>query len=81
MTSYKVLFQQPAKKFIEENKKMGLKFYHAFLEIAYDKTDFLKYDVKKLQGQDNAFVIMIGQDRAFFSVYEKNIFVLGFDCK
>lgn len=79
MTFYKVLFQKSAKKFMLKNKKEGLKFYQAFLEIAEDKQNFSRYDIKKLRGHEDSFRLRIGKNRAIFKVVDEKIIIIVFD--
>ncbi|PIF04901.1 MAG: hypothetical protein CSA86_00185 [Arcobacter sp.] len=78
MTSYKVVFQKKALKFVEKNKKDGLKFYQAFVDISEDKNNIFKYDVKKLKIKDT-FRLRIGKYRAIFEIDDDKIIILVFD--
>ncbi len=79
MTSYKLIFQKPAKKFMLKHKKIGLKFYQAFIEIAEERNNFTRYDIKKLRNQDDSYRMRIGKYRAIFRVVEKEIVIIVFD--
>ncbi len=79
MTSYKLIFQKPAKKFILKHKKIGLKFYQAFIEVSENRSNFNKYDIKKLRNQEDGFRMRIGKYRAIFRVVEKEIVIIVFD--
>ncbi len=78
MISYKLIFKKTAKKFILKNKKEGLKFYQAFMEISKDKSNYSRYDVKKLRGQENSYRLRIGKNKAIFSVYDDKIIIIVF---
>ncbi len=78
MISYKIIFQKKALKFIEKNKKDGLKFYKAFIDISEDKNNIFKYDVKKLVNQ-NTFRLRLGKYRSIFEIDDDKIIILVFD--
>lgn len=77
--SYKIIIKKSAKKFIDKNKKEGLKFYKAFVELAKNKHNFIRYDIKKLKGKENIFRIRIGKNRAIFLVSDEEIIIIVFD--
>ena len=79
MTFYKLLFQKSAKKFMLKNKKEGLKFYQAFLEIAEDRQNFSKYDIKILRGYKNSYRLRIGKNRALFKIVNEKIVIIVID--
>ncbi len=79
MNSYKIKLKKSAKKFITENKREGLKFYNAFFQLAEDKSNFKKYDIKKIQGKEDAFRIRLGKYWAIFRVIEDEILILIID--
>ncbi len=79
MISYKLVIKKAAKKFMLKNKREGLKFYQAFMEISNDKSNCLRYDVKKLRGKENSYRLRIGKIRAIFSVFDDKLIIIIFD--
>ena len=49
MKSYKIIYKKKAEKFIMTNKIEGLKFFKAFQEIAENKENYKKYDIKRYE--------------------------------
>ncbi len=78
MTSYKIIFQKKALKFIEKHKKDGLKFYQVFCDISEDRNNIFKYDIKKLKAKDS-FRLRLGKYRAIFQIDDEKIVILVFD--
>lgn len=77
MKSYKVIYKKRAEKFILANKIEGLKFFKAFQEIAENKENYRKYDIKKFhRNNDYTFRLRIGSNRAIFEVYKDKIVIL-----
>lgn len=77
MKSYKVIYKKRAEKFILANKIEGLKFFKAFQEIAENKENYRKYDIKKFHcNNDYTFRLRIGGNRAIFEVYKNKIVIL-----
>ena len=77
MKSYKVIYKKRAEKFILANKIEGLKFFIAFQEIAENKENYRKYDIKKFHyDNDYTFRLRIGSNRAIFEVYKDKIVIL-----
>ena len=77
MKSYKVIYKKRAEKFILTNKIEGLKFFIAFQEIAENKENYRKYDIKKFHcDNDYTFRLRIGSNRAIFEVYKDKIVIL-----
>lgn len=77
MKSYKVIYKKRAEKFILANKIEGLKFFKAFQEIAENKENYRKYDIKKFHcNNDYTFRLRIGSNRAIFEVYKNKIVIL-----
>ncbi len=62
-----------------KHKKVGLKFYQAFIELSENRNNFTKYDIKKLQNQEDGYRMRIGKYRAIFRVVEKVIVIIVFD--
>ncbi len=79
MIYFKVIYNKKAEKFILKNKVEGLKFYKAFLEIAKDKKNYIKYDIKHLIGQKDKYRLRIGKNRAIFRIYDKEIIIYVID--
>ena len=73
--SYKVKYKKKAIKFIQSNKRVGLKFHKAFFEIAEDTDNLDLYDIKKMKGSKNAKRLRIGKYRALFTI-ENNILTI-----
>ncbi|WP_427169304.1 type II toxin-antitoxin system RelE/ParE family toxin [Fusobacterium nucleatum] len=77
MKSYKVIYKKRAEKFILANKIEGIKFYKAFREIAENKENYRKYDIKKFHcNNEYTFRLRIGSNRAIFEVYKDKIVIL-----
>ncbi len=77
MKSYKVIYKKRAEKFILVNKIEGIKFYKAFQEIAENKENYRKYDIKKFHcNNEYTFRLRIGSNRAIFEVYKDKIVIL-----
>lgn len=77
MKSYKVIYKKRAEKFILANKIEGLKFFKAFQEIAENKENYRKYDIKKFHcNNEYTFRLRIGSNRAIFEVYKNKIVIL-----
>ena len=77
MKSYKVIYKKSAEKFILANKIEVLKFFKAFQEIAENKENYRKYDIKKFHcDNDYTFRLRIGSNRAIFEVYKDKIVIL-----
>jgi mRNA interferase RelE/StbE len=72
---YKVKYKKKAIKFIQSNKKIGLKFHKVFSEIAEDKTNIDLYDVKNIKGFDQVKRLRIGKYRAIFTI-ENDILII-----
>ncbi|MGL5961841.1 MAG: type II toxin-antitoxin system RelE family toxin [Cetobacterium sp.] len=68
MTSYKVKYSKDSVKFMKNNKKVGLKFFAAFSEIAENNLNVNLYDVKNLKGYDSMKRLRIGKYRAIFEI-------------
>jgi len=73
--SYKVKYKKKAVKFIQSNKRVGLKFHKAFSEIAEDTDNLELYDIKKMKNIDNIKRLRIGKYRAIFTI-ENNILTI-----
>ena len=73
--SYKVKYKKKAIKFIQSNKKIGLKFHKVFSEIAQDTDNIDLYDIKKMKGLENTKRLRIGKYRAIFTI-ENNILTI-----
>lgn len=80
MTSYKLVFHKDAKKFMKQHKEIGLKFFKAFTELAENKDNFNKYQIKKLEGMKikDVFRLRIGDYRAIFRVIDEEIVIFVF---
>lgn len=79
MTSYKVKYSKDSVKFMKNNKKVGLKFFAAFSEIAENNLNVNLYDVKNLKGYDSMKRLRIGKYRAIFEIIENKIIILVLD--
>ena len=71
----KVIYSKKSKKFIEKNKKDGLKFFKAFDEISQDIENLKYYDVKSLKSKD-IFRLRIGKFRALFTKIDDELIIL-----
>lgn len=80
MTSYKLKFHKDAKKFMKQNKEIGLKFFKAFTELAEDKNNFFNYQIKKIEGMKvpNIYRLRIADYRAIFRVIDEEILIFVF---
>ncbi|MGL4902800.1 MAG: type II toxin-antitoxin system RelE family toxin [Cetobacterium sp.] len=83
MISYKVKYSKESVKFMKNNKKVGLKFFQAFSEIAENTSNINLYDIKNLKGYDSLKRLRIGKYRAIFEIIENQIviFVLDIDSR
>ena len=72
----KVIYSKKSKKFIEKNKKDGLKFFKAFDEISQDLENIKYYDIKNLKTKENIFRLRIGKFRALFSKRDDQLIIL-----
>lgn len=79
MRSYRVKYSKHSLKFIKDNKKVGLKFYQAFLEIAEDFNNINSYDIKNIKGHEPIKRLRIGKYRALFEIVEYEIIILVLD--
>ncbi len=79
MRFYKVIFHKNAEKFIKKNKKEGLKFYQAFFELAKDRRNYVKYDIKLLINRKDEYRLRIGKNRAIFKIYDEKIIIYVID--
>lgn len=80
MTSYKLIFHKDAKKFMKKHKGVGLKFFKAFTELAENRSNFAKYQIKKIEGMKvkDVFRLRIGDYRAIFRVIDEEIVIFVF---
>lgn len=77
---YIVKFKKEAQKFITKHKKEGIKFYKAFCEIAQDRYNFKKYDIKKYyDSEKNSFRLRIGKYRSTFQIIDEELVILVID--
>jgi len=67
-----VLFKSEAENFIKKNKKIGLKFFIAFKELA-ENSDLkvANYDIVIMKSKKNTFRLRIGKYRAIFIVEDE----------
>ena len=72
----KVIYSKKSKKFIEKNKKDGLKFFKAFDEISQDLENIKYYDIKNLKSKENIFRLRIGKIRALFMKQNNELIIL-----
>ena len=72
----KVIYSKKSKKFIEKNKKDGLKFFKAFDEISQDLENIKYYDIKNLKSKENIFRLRIGKFRALFMKQNNELIIL-----
>ena len=72
----KGIYSKKSKKFIEKNKKDGLKFFKAFDEISQDLENIKYYDIKNLKTKENIFRLRIGKFRALFSKRDDQLIML-----
>lgn len=81
MNSYKVKYSKPAEKFLKKNKGVGIGFFKAFEEIAWDRVNIQFYNVKKYYSKDydDMFRLRIGGYRAVFRVVDNELLVYVFD--
>ncbi|MBP6281845.1 MAG: type II toxin-antitoxin system RelE/ParE family toxin [Leptotrichiaceae bacterium] len=79
MTSYKVKYSKDSLKFMKDNKKAGLKFFQAFLEISENTENVSLYDVKNLKGYESLKRLRIGKYRAIFEIINNEIMILVLD--
>lgn len=51
MSFYKVKYSKSVEKFLKKNKAIGIRFFKAFEELAFNKANIQFYDVKKLHSK------------------------------
>ena len=71
-----MIYSKKSIKFIQKNKKDGLKFFKAFDEISHDVQNIKYFDVKNLKTKDNLFRLRIGKFRALFSMKDNELIIL-----
>ena len=80
MTSYKVTYQKRAEKWLKENKAYGIRFFKAFTDISQDiKSNFVKYDIKRLKDNTDFFRLRIGKYRAVFTIINDEFVIMVVD--
>ncbi len=78
--SFSEILRKATLDYIHREEELdGLKFYQAFIEIAEERNNFTRYDIKKLRNQDDSYRMRIGKYRAIFRVVEKEIVIIVFD--
>ncbi|WP_067143465.1 type II toxin-antitoxin system RelE family toxin [Oceanivirga salmonicida] len=77
----KIIYHKNAKKFIKKNKIIGLKFMMTFEDIAQNKENLKKYDIKKYYSKDfdDIFRLRLGTYRAIFRVINDKIIIYVLD--
>jgi mRNA interferase RelE/StbE len=76
MSCYKVIFHKEVKKYMIDNKKIGIKIHKIFTELVYDMRNAEKYDIKKMKGyKDNRFRLRIGNNRVLFKI-ENDVLII-----